>query len=512
MTAADTERFRLRRFVERLVQLGECDIHDKPIDLVDVAEVLEGNPRAVWFKSVGPEKAELIGNVMASRKRLALALDTDEAGLMPELAKRLASPVKPVKVEAKDAPVQQVVLKGEDADLCALPVHLQHGEDGAPYISAGLDFALFPDSGWTNVGCRRIMLRGPRQAGVDMIAPSDVRAIFLDAVSRGEKLPVSFAVGSHPADFMAAVSGTPPMDELDVLGALRQAPVPLVKCVTNDIYVPADAEYVLEGYLDPKGHTEPEGPFGEYVGYYGVVKRNPVFHLTAITHRKDALFQTVTIGGKSLARTDTAQLTTVKTETAAWAGLVTAVREPVAVFATPSSGGMYNVRVSLRQRVPGEARNAIAAVFGSMAEAKQIFVFDDDIDVFNDEQCDWALATRFQGNRDMIVADGFRVVPLDPSLGGQRVGAKVGFDCTIPFGKRQSLEWGIPMPPVMPKANGSGKRSVSDVLAEKPASFLELMAAAGTRDGREIVRELDKLYSADKLSRHDSGRYMLKGK
>ncbi len=186
-----------------------------------------------------------------------------------------------------------------------------------------------------------------------------------------------------------------------------------------------------------------------------MVKKNPVFHLTAITHRKDALFQTVTIGGKQLGRTDTAQLTTVKTESAAWAGLVTAVREPVACFATPSSGGMYNVRVSIRQRVPGEARNAIAAVFGSMAEAKQVFVFDDDIDVFSDEQCDWALATRYQGDRDTIQGSGFRVVPLDPSLGGQRVGAKIGFDCTIPFGKRQSLEWGIPMAPVMPKANGA---------------------------------------------------------
>ena len=512
MTAPDTERFRLRRFVERLVQLGECDIHDKPIDLVDVAAVLEGNPRAVWFKAVGPEKAELIGNVMASRKRLALSLDTDEPGLMPELAKRLATPVKPVKVEAKDAPVQQVVLKGEDADLCALPVHLQHGEDGAPYISAGLDFAIFPDTGWTNVGCRRIMLRGPRQAGVDMIAPSDMRAIFLDAVARGEKTPVAYAIGLHPCDFMAAVSGTPPMDELDVLGALRQAPVPVVKCVSNDIYVPADAEYVLEGYLDPKGHTEPEGPYGEYVGYYGIVKRNPVFHVTAITHGKDALFQTVTIGGKSLARTDTAQLTTVKTETAAWAGLVTAVREPVAVFATPSSGGMYNVRVSLRQRVPGEARNAIAAVFGSMAEAKQVFVFDDDIDVFSDEQCDWALATRYQGDRDTIQGAGFRVVPLDPSLAGARTGAKIGFDCTIPFGQRQSLEWGIPAPPVMPAMNGKGKRSAADVLAEKPASFLELMAAAGTRDGREIVRELDKLYAADRLARDEGGKYTLKSK
>jgi 3-polyprenyl-4-hydroxybenzoate decarboxylase len=173
---------------------------------------------------------------------------------------------------------------------------------------------------------------------------------------------------------------------------------------------------------------------------------------------------------------------------------------------------MYNVRVSVRQRVPGEARNAIAAVFGSMAEAKQVFVFDDDIDVFSDEQCDWALATRYQGDRDTIQASGFRVVPLDPSLSGARTGAKIGFDCTIPFGKRHSLEWGIPAAPVLPKANGQGKQSVADRLAAGPASFLELMVAAGSRDGRELVRELDALYLADKLTRHDSGRYMLKGK
>lgn len=519
MAAVDTDRFRLRRFIERLVQLGECEAHDRPVDLVDVAAVLDGNPRATWFKAAGPERAEVVGNVMGSRKRLALALGTDEAGLLPEIARRLANPQKPVKIPAAEAPVHEVVLRGEDADLCALPVHLQHADDGAPYISAGLDVMQFRDSAHTNIGCRRIMLRGPRQAGVDMIAPSDARAILLEAVSRGESTPVAYVVGSHPCDFMAAVSMNPPMDELEVLGGLRGAPVPIVKCVTNDIYVPADAEYVLEGYLDNKGHAEPEGPFGEYVGYYGVVKRNPVFHLTAITHRKDALFQTVTIGGKHLARTDTAQLTTVKTESAAWAGLVTAIREPVAVFATPSSGGMYNVRVSLRQRVPGESRNAIAAVFGSMAEAKQVFVFDDDIDVFSDEQCDWALATRYQADRDTIAGSGFRVVPLDPSLSGARTGAKIGFDCTVPFGKRASLEWGVPTPPVVPKsaASQSGSKAgerkpVAELLASGPASFLELMIAAGSRDGREIVRELDALYSADRLSRDEGGRYVLKAK
>src|SRR3569833_53257 len=119
--AADTERFRLRRYVERLVQLGECEVHDQPIDLIDVGAVLDGNPKATWFKAVGPEKAELIGNVMGSRRRLALALDTDEAGLLPTITARLANPYKPMKVAAAEAPVQQVVLQGEDADLCTLP-------------------------------------------------------------------------------------------------------------------------------------------------------------------------------------------------------------------------------------------------------------------------------------------------------------------------------------------------------------------------------------------------------
>jgi len=510
MPTVDTERFRLRNFVDKLIGAGECEVHDKPIDLVDIGAVLDGNPRAVLFKAAGPEKAELVGNIMASRKRLAMALDTDERGLLGTLSQRLNKPQPPIKVSSQQAPVQQVVLKDDEADLCALPVHLQHGADGAPYISAGIDYALFPGSGFTNVGCRRIMLRGPRQAGVDLIAPSDMRAIYLDAAARHEPVPVAYAVGSHPADFLAAMTALPNVDELDIVGALRGEPAPVVKCVTNDIYVPADAEYVIEGYLDPAGHIEPEGPFGEYVGYYGVVKRNPVLHITAITHREDALFQTLTIGGRALARTDTAQLSAMKTESAAWAALMASVREPLAVYATPSSGGMYNVRVALRQRVPGDAKNAIAAVFGSHAEAKHVFAFDPDIDVFSDAETDWAFATRFQADRDLITGSGFRVVPLDPSLGGARTGAKLGFDCTIPFGKANSLEFSVPSAPQPQKA--ARHQSAADALAAGPASFLELMAALGSKDGREIVRELDGLYAQKRLGRDDDGRYVLKNK
>jgi 2,5-furandicarboxylate decarboxylase 1 len=159
--------------------------------------------------------------------------------------------------------------------------------------------------------------------------------------------------------------------------------------------------------------------------------------------------------------------------------------------------------------VPGDAKNAIAAIFGSHAEAKHVFAFDPDIDVFSDEEADWALATRFQADRDLIVGSGFRVVPLDPSLGGARTGAKLGFDCTIPFGKTDAFEFSVPAPPVT--KTSAPYKSAAAALAAGPASFLDLMAALGSKDGREIVRELDALYASHRLGRLDDGRYVLKG-
>jgi 2,5-furandicarboxylate decarboxylase 1 len=500
----DCERFRLRRFMEQLEEANEVERVPGRTALAQVAARLEGNPKAVWFKDAGG--GELAGNVMASRKRLALAFGTDERGLLPEMLKRLANPIAPVEIASSAAPVQQVVLKGDDADLTALPVHLQHELDGGPYISATLDFAVDPSNGFTNVGMRRLMLRGRREAGIDLVAPSDLRAIYGAAKERGETLPFALAVGFHPVDALAALAVTPPMDEIAVMGALRGSAVPVVKCVTSDLRVPADAEYVLEGYLHAAGWTEAEGPYGEYVGYYGRMKMNPVFHVTAITRRRDALFQTATIGGRHMTQTDTAQIVALKTEGVVWQALQGAVREPLAVCATPSSGGMYNVRVSIRQRVPGEARNAIAAVFGSIGDVKHVFVCDPDIDVFSPEQVDWALATRFQADRDLVIASGFRTVPLDPSLLGERAGAKAGFDLTIPFGRANAQEWTVPAPPALKAVPRSGVRAA---LEQGPRYFKELMEAAGSDDGRDVVRELEKLRTEFGLKRLDDGRYEL---
>jgi len=503
----DFDRFRLRCFMERLVAAGQCQVIDEPIDLIDVARLLDGQEKAVWFKAVGPERFELVGNVAGSRHRLALAFDVKPHELPLVIRAAAQNPIKPVEVDSSAAPVHQVVAVGDAASFLNLPIHLQHELDGAPYISASIDFARDPATGGTNIGIRRIMLRGANVAGVDLNAPSDLRAIYLQAAERGERTEVAYVVGAHPIDLIAGSASARVKDEFELMGALRGSPVPVVKCKTIDVMVPADAEYVLEGYLEPSGFIEAEGPYGEFLGYYGEVKKNPLFRLTAVTHRSDALFQTATIGGRFLGRTDTSQLTAAKTEATVWGALEQAVREPKAVCCTPSAGGMFNVRVSLRQRYPGEARNVISAVFGSVADVKHVFVVDDDIDVFDDGQMDWALSTRFQADKDIVIASGFRAVPIDPSLGGARTGAKAGFDCTKPMATGKPLHYVIPEPPVL---KPSAFKSALDALASGPASFLELMAAQGSRDGRDVLRVLESLYAEGRISREADGRYSLR--
>ncbi len=499
----DLDRFRLRRF---LAEIGpdEVDTHDEPRDLAEVAALLDGNPKAVWFKKLGPEGAELVGNVAASRRRIARAMGVEPQGLLKELLRRLALPPQIVELTRAQAPVQQVVLQGDDIDLTRLPIHLHHGSDGGLYISASIDYVLDKRSGWTNVGFRRLMLRGRTETGADVTAPSDLKAMYEAAVARGERLPVSFVVGCWPTDLVAATMRVP-VDELGLVASLRGAPLPVVKSVTNDIRVPADAEYVLEGYLDERGHVEGEGPFGEFLGYYGGLKRNPVFHCTAITRRKDALFQTVTISGRHMANTDTATLESVRAEVNVWRALELVVREPVAVYAPVSTGGMLTARVALKQRGQGEARSAIMTILGG-TNVKNVSVVDPDIDIFSDEQMEWAMVTRFQPDRDLVVMERVAAIPLDPSTGGAHIGGKFGFDLTVPYGKVGSLEWSAPAPP-----NYEGKRfpSLAAALDDGPKRFEELVAALGSRDGREVVREIETLRRDHGLTREADGRYAI---
>ena len=334
-----------------------------------------------------------------------------------------------------DAPVHDINITGKDIDLTKLPFHAQHEYDGSCYFSSAIDYTIDPATGRRNVGCRRLSLRNRTEAGTNVTAPSDLKRIYTAAVARGEKLPVTFTVGAHPLDFFAATTRQPG-DEMALVAGFRGEPAPVVKCLTNDILVPADAEMMLEGYLDERGYVEPEGPFGEYMGYYGAIHMDPVFHCTAITMRRDVLHHTLLHGSAfMLDQTDSANISAMRTEAEAMRILKNAVREPVAVYLRSVSGGANTLRVSIKQKSFGEARSAIHALFGGIMRLKHVYVFDEDIDIHDDRQVDWALGTRFQADQDMVVLQGMLGMTMDPSLNGRRTGAKSGFVCTKPFGR-----------------------------------------------------------------------------
>jgi len=294
------DMFRLRSFLAALAAAGELERVGEHVDLIDIAARLDGNPRAVLFSQVGPEGAELVGNVMGSRKRLALALGVAENQVVAEVLNRIAAPLAPVEVPAADAPVQEVTLKGDDLELTTLPVHLQHSVDGAPYISASWTSAASRHRARSMSAAGRLMLLGPRETGIDLNAPSDLRvAVRGGARGGGTACRSRSRSGRIPWTTWRRPCIPGPDDELATLGGLRGQPLPVVAAVSQPgLLVPADAEFVIEGYLDGAETLQPEGPYGEYLGYAGEPKLNPVFHVTALTRRHDALFQTATISGR----------------------------------------------------------------------------------------------------------------------------------------------------------------------------------------------------------------------
>ena len=236
----DFDKFRLRRFVEKLIEFGEVVTHEEPVSLADLSARIDDTPKASLFKQVGPERFEMIAAVSGSRRRLAMAFGVDETKVIAEYARRMANPQQAVEVRSEAAPVHQVVKTGEDIDLLKLPFHLQHEYDGAPYISSGIDYCVDPATGKTNVGCRRLMFRSKRTMRANLSQPSDLKRIYLSCVERGEKLPASFAIGSHPLDYLAAGLRLP-VDEFGLVATLRGEPVPMVRGLTNGVLAPADA-------------------------------------------------------------------------------------------------------------------------------------------------------------------------------------------------------------------------------------------------------------------------------
>jgi UbiD family decarboxylase len=506
---ADFDKFRLRHFAEHLVAIGEAEVHAKPIAMADLAAAVAETPRAVIFRDAGPEHFEIVAATAGSRKRLAAALGVDERDAGKAYLNRLGQPQPIIEVSSEVAPVHQVIRKGDDVDLTRLPFHLQHELDGGVYISASIDYAVDPATGKRNVGCRRLMLRSRDTLRANLTDASDLKMMYLACLKRGERLPVSYVIGAHPLDYLAATQKQP-VDEFALVGTVRGEPVPMVRGVTNGILVPADAEAVIEGYFDELGYREMEGPYGEFYGYYGSMHIDPVFHATAITMRRDVMFQTVLHAGRFVGRMDSANLASLNAEVNAWRALRAARLEPVAINFVLASNGRQHCRVSLKRGAPGRARLAISALF-ALPTVKHAFIVDEDVDVFSDHEVEWAMATRFSADRDIVVSTGLPGFYADPMADKDGLIAKAGFDCTAPHGQPDTIEYRRAFAPKA--ATGMlSNQSVAGALQTKPMHFGELVSALGSADGREIALALDELREHDLVTRLANGEWALKDK
>ncbi len=506
MPAFDYDKFRLRRFVERLIEMGEVEIHDEPVALADLSGIIEATPKATLFRNAGPQRLEIAAAVAGSRRRFAAAFETDERALTGAVMKRLAAPQQAVEVPAGEAPVQQVVLQGGDIDLTRLPFHLQHERDGGCYISSGLDFAVDPVTGARTVGCRRLMLRGRREMRTNLTDNSDLKLMYLRALERKERLAIAFVVGTSPTDFFGANLKVP-TDEVNLLATLRGEAMPIVKCTTSDIRVPADAELVIEGYIDEQGYREMDGPYGEFWGYYGAMHIDPVIHVTAITMRRDVLHQTVLHGPAKLSQQEASHTTAVAAEMVSTRALRAAGIEPKAIFSPPAAPIFHHMRVAIADASPEKARAAMEALF-LVKGVKHITVVDDDIDVFDDDQVTWAMATRFNADKDLFIPSRKQqAFYADPNADAEGLVSKVGFDLTAPSAKSTEIRFQRPKAPrIVPAMTNA---SVRQALEAGPKYFGEILSAVGSKDGREIAIELDQMREAGELTRLDNGEYAL---
>jgi UbiD family decarboxylase len=371
------------------------------------------------FENVKGTRFPVLTNVHASRSRLAQALNCAPDAMLTTYLRAMDKPIAPRVVQT--GPVQDVVLEGSDVDLYALPQIVHHQGDAGPYITSAISFAKDPASETWNCAYNRLMIQGRDTTSIHLTLGKHLWEFQQIAEQRGEPLSLGLVIGVHPAIALGALAiGSIDEDERAIMGGLLGEPLELVKCRTSDVLVPAHAEMVLECEILP-GKRTAEGPFGEFTGYSLGERQRELVKVKAITHRRDALFQDITV-----AHLDHMLLSTIPME----ANLYRAVRAMVPSVRSVRVPAPFTCYVSIEQRLPGQAKNAIMAVFGADLYMKRVVVVDHDVDVFDDRQVTWALATRCQPDRDITVITHARGSDLDPSAQQDGYTAKWGVDAT----------------------------------------------------------------------------------
>ncbi|MBC7781810.1 MAG: UbiD family decarboxylase [Proteobacteria bacterium] len=518
-----------RRFLDRLREAGELLDLKQPVDIRHIATLVDQSDKALYFHDVIGYDMPVVSGIIRSQQRAVLSMGVQNYGeIEHKLQRGIVKPISPKYVEK--AACQEIVFKGAEVDLYKLPVPMSSIYDGGPMITAGVVIAKDPEHG-LNSGIYRFMVKEKNLTGIDIVTPNNMRLFAQRAFERGEALPISISIGCHPFEIMGSGFRAPlGIDEMAIAGGIRGAPVELAQCETIDLPCLANAEIVLEAEILPTGWTHPEGRFGEFTRLMGGLHWNPLVRVNAITMRRNAVYYALHMPWENTWLAAPTRYTAIRS------ALKIAGIQTVAINVTLGGCAFWHAVISIKKQA-GEGKNALLAAL-SVMDLKHVVIVDEDIDVFNAMDVEWAIATRVQGDRDVIVIPGARAKPLDSSLavmphGVVPTGAKVGIDATIGEGipkerferiayayadraKVDDYVSGKTDPlPAAGTVDAAGIESLAqqvlDLIEPAPLYYQDIAAHFSDYDFQTVARALGHLHTTERLWQDPKGKMCVRG-
>lgn len=441
----DSSPYDLRSFVSELDANGELVRIKREVDarfeLPALLEQLERAGKAYIFENIAGRDFPLVGGLLSSARRMGLSVgqsagpDYDHRAHARVYGEALQHPRAPVEVSS--APVKDVILTGADIDLGKLPVPTFFELDSGPFITGAVGLSRDPEDGHLNMGFYRGLITGKDTVVVNASSLSDLRRIYAAAETSGEPMPIALAIGAPPALLMCASGKTPPgVSELDIAGGLQGAPVRLIKCETSDLRVPADAEIIIEGLVEPNNKIE--NTLGEFAGQYGP-ETAPVTRVTAITHRKNAMYYSI-MAGRNPEHNTIGAVSTYGMQRIIADNLRQQFPniQDINVACEPRLGAMLHIFISINKTSDAEPRKLLEAAFAATAGifpvsmiTKRIVVVDSDVDVFNLEEVEWATWTRLSGAEKILIKPNVKSWELERCVNDDMESVRVGIDATM---------------------------------------------------------------------------------
>ncbi len=441
----------LRDFIKQLEKKGQLKRIkievDSELEISEITDrvVKQGGP-ALFFENVKNSEFPVVTNLFGTMERMCMALEADSLDSIGSRITELLEPKPPLKFIdklkmlpklmemskifpkiVKSAPCKDVILKDDDIDLFKIPVLKTWPLDGGKFITLPLVFTKDPETGVRNTGMYRIQIFDKKTTGMHWHPHKHGAKHYKKAKELGDKIEAAVAIGSCPSVIYSATAPLPDdVDEMILAGFLRKKPVELVKCETIDVEVPANSEFVIEGYVDID-ETRVEGPFGDHTGYYSLEDNYPVFHVTCITHRKDAIYPATIVGKPPMEDAFLGKATE-----RIFLPLLKKTLPEIVDMNLPIEGVFHNFAfISIDKQYPAHARKVMHALWGlgQMMFTKIIVIFDKNVNVQDMKEVIWRLGNNIDPKRDTYFVDG-PVDALDHASYMPNIGSKMGIDAT----------------------------------------------------------------------------------